>query len=220
MKLTGKRICIALTAVAVVTVFTLVLLAPRIEANKIALLGRGDYELQLTGGGTFTEETLKNGPTVVFFGFTHCPDICPTTMGDISMWKDAVPGAADLPVYFVSVDPQRDTLDLLGDYVSWVPGVQGATGSLAEAAKAVKSFDIYARRMDLIGGGYTMAHTSYVMLFDADGMFVETIPYQAPPEVAEEKLANLIAGNPAGRGAQMPDDLLSLICYTVQGQMI
>lgn len=220
MKLTGQRIALALTALAVVTVFALVLLAPRIQANKIALLGRGDYVLQRTDGGTFTEETLKQGPSAVFFGFTHCPDVCPTTMGEIALWKDEVPEAADLPVYFVSVDPQRDTLDLLGDYTGWVPGVTGVTGSLGEAAKAVKSFDIYARRMDLIGGGYTMAHTAYVMLFDADGLFVETIPYQAPPEVAAEKLANLLAGNPAGRGAQMPDDLLGVICYTVQGKLI
>lgn len=216
----GKVFATGLTVLAVLAVFVAFFVDPRLQANKVALLGRGDYRLQMTDGGTFTQDTLKGAPSAVFFGFTHCPDVCPTTMGDISTWKEDLPEAEKLKVYFVSVDPERDTLDVLTDYTSWVPGVIGVTGQFAQAAKAVDAFNIYAVRMPLAGGDYTMAHTSYVMLFDENGLFVETIPYQSDPAVAEEKIANLLAGNPAGRGARMPDDLLGAICYTLQGSML
>ena len=220
MRLDGKTIAALLTVVGLLGVLATIVIEPRIQANRAALLGKGDYRLEMTDGRPFTRDTLTEGPSAVFFGFTHCPDICPTTMGDIAMWKDSLPAAEDLNVYFLTVDPQRDTAEHLAAYTSWIPDVHGVTGSMEEMAKAVRSFDIYAARVDFAGGGYTMSHTSYVMLFDENGMFVETIPYQSAPDVAVEKIANLMTGNPAQRGARMPDDLLDRICYNILGEMI
>jgi protein SCO1/2 len=77
-----------------------------------AALGQGEYRLAATDGGEFTAETLKGQPSAVFFGFTHCPDVCPTTLGDIAGWQEELGDAAkDLRVFFVTVDPERDSVD-------------------------------------------------------------------------------------------------------------
>ncbi len=168
--------------------------APMLTRSVTDDLGRGDYTLQTTDGGDFTEASLKGAPSAVFFGFTHCPDVCPTTLGDIAAWQDelAKDGKA-LRVFFVSVDPERDPPETLRDYVSWVPGVIGVTGSPAETDKAIRAFRIYVRKVpDKDGGaGYTMDHSAYVMLFDAQGRFDQLISYQEPPERVLPKLRSL-----------------------------
>ncbi|MBT9386006.1 SCO family protein [Pseudooceanicola sp. CBS1P-1] len=220
MSRTAERLTLGLVGAGLVAAIALLVIEPRIQANKAALLGKGDYQLETTEGTPFTEATLKGAPSAVFFGFTHCPDVCPTTMGDIALWKQDLPQAEDLKVYFVTVDPARDSLDQLRGYTSWIPGVTGVTGPPQEVRKALSSFDIFANRVDLGNGEYTMDHTSYVMLFDAQGLFVEEIPYQSPAAEAEDKLRNLLAGNPEGRGARMPSDLIGQICYTLQDKVL
>ncbi|NDV00853.1 SCO family protein [Pseudoroseicyclus tamaricis] len=157
-------------------------------------LGQGDYALTTTDGAPFTEEVLASGqPSAVFFGFTHCPDVCPTTLGDILTWQEELGDEAeDLRVYFVTVDPERDDPEVLGDYVSWVPGVAGVTGPRAEIDKATRAFGVYASRVPLEGGDYTMDHSAYVLLFDGNGNFVEPITYQEPLESALRKLRRAI----------------------------
>ena len=213
------RFALVLTAAAVLAVLALVLVLPRIDANRAALLGRGDYVLHTTDGSSFTEESLTGAPSAVFFGFTHCPEVCPTTMGDIATWKDDLPHSEELRVFFVSVDPERDTPELLDDYVSWVPGVLGVTGASSETAKAIDAFGVHAERIDFSEGGYTMDHSAYVMLFDAEGLFVEAIPYQSDFAEAEDKLRNLLDGNPEGRGARLPRDPIGWLCYSVQAAL-
>ncbi|MCA0941881.1 SCO family protein [Salipiger pacificus] len=213
------RFALGLTALALLATLALVLVLPRIDANRAALLGRGDYTLGTTDGSAFTEASLKGAPSAVFFGFTHCPEVCPTTMGDIATWKEDLPQSADMRVFFVSVDPERDTPELLHDYVSWVPGVTGVTGDPSETTKAIGAFGVQAERIDFSEGGYTMDHSAYVMLFDADGLFVETIPYQSNFAEAEEKLRNLIEGNPEGRGARLPRDPIGWLCFSVQAAL-
>lgn len=168
-------------------------IAPMLEDTPSIDLGKGEYTLQGSDGQSFTEQTLKNGPTAVFFGFTHCPDVCPTTLADIALWQDELgPAADDLRVYFVTVDPERDTLDMLGDYVSWVDGVVGVSGSVAEIEKAKKAFRIFARKVPLSDGEYTMDHSAYVMLFDDDGEFFEPIGYQEELPRVMAKLNRLL----------------------------
>ncbi len=213
------RFALGLTGLALLTTLALLLVLPRIDANRAALLGRGDYQLTATDGTVFTEASLKGAPSAVFFGFTHCPEVCPTTMGDIATWKEDLPQSGELRVFFVSVDPERDTPEVLRDYVGWVPGVTGVTGDPRETAKAIDAFGVSADRIDFSEGCYTMDHSAYVMLFDAEGLFVEAIPYQSDHAGAEDKLRNLLAGNPEGRGARLPRDPIGWLCYSVQAAL-
>ena len=184
----------ALLALVVMVAGWFLVIAPR-EAEVATTLGRGDYRLQASDGTEFTEATLKDGPSAVFFGFTHCPEVCPTTLGDIMTWKEELgSGADDLRVYFVTVDPERDTSDILGDYVSWAPGVVGVTGSREEIDKAIQSFRVFASRVPLEGDDYTMDHSAYVLLFDDDGQFTDPIRYQEELGSAVRKLKTALEG--------------------------
>ena len=194
--MTGKRMRVILWGLALLAlagVLWVQVISPRLMPAITATLGQGDYALTATDGTTFTDETLRGSPSAVFFGFTHCPEVCPTTLGDIATWQGelADEGMA-LRVYFVTVDPERDTADVLGEYVSWVPGVVGVTGSQAEIDKALKAFYIYARKVP-IDGGYTMDHSASVLLFDKNGKLFEPIGYQEGDERALDKLRRLLA---------------------------
>lgn len=168
------------------------LLSPDRDRIGTADFGRGDYQLTRHDGGVFNEASLRGQPSLVFFGFTHCPDVCPTTIGDIMTWQEELgPQAADLQVVFVTVDPERDTPEILADYVGWLPGAIGVTGTAEEIHKAMRAFRIFARRVPLEGGDYTMDHSSSVLLFSQQGEFVTNISYQSPLAEALEKLRTL-----------------------------
>ncbi len=185
-------VCVAVAALALLYVKVI---EPRLNRGIADTLGRGDYELQTTDGGTFTQASLKGAPSAVFFGFTHCPEVCPTTLGDISTWQEELSAAGDPPlrVFFVTVDPERDTVDMMGAYSSWVPGVVGVSGSEAEIDKAIKAFRIYARKVPLDNGDYTMDHSASVLLFDEDGRFFEPIGYQEDYDRVIDKIERLQA---------------------------
>ena len=169
-------------------------LAPRFQQTVEDNIGRGDYSLVATDGGTFSEAALRGQPSAVFFGFTHCPDVCPTTLGDIGVWQEELGAdAGKVRFWFVTVDPERDTVDILRDYISWTPGVTGASGPRAEVDKAISAFKVFAQKVPLDGGGYNVDHTAYVMLFDGRGRFDRIISYQEPTESAVRKLRELIA---------------------------
>ncbi len=184
---------------------------PKYREVQATRMGHGDYHLQATNGQAFTQDTLKGAPTAVFFGFTHCPEVCPTTMGDMATWKEDIAGADDLRVYFITVDPARDTLGELKDYVSWVPEVYGVSGSQEEIDKAIKAYNVYAKKIVYDNGDYTMDHSAYVMLFDDQGQYVDSIIYGEPLDVSEARIRNLLDGNPLGRNA-LPKDLLGILC--------
>lgn len=193
-----KPFQIALTGLAALTVagtLWVQLIQPSMTQTIADKIGQGNYALTATDGTTFTHDTLKGSPSAVFFGFTHCPEVCPTTLGDVATWQDILvrEDQKNLRVFFVTVDPERDTADLLGDYVSWVPGVVGVTGTSEEVAEAIKAFVIYARKVPLEGGGYTMDHSASVLLFDAKGRFFEPIGYQEGEVRALDKIRRLFA---------------------------
>lgn len=192
----GRIRLIAWALVALVLAATLwfAVIAPRFGTAVQNTLGQGDYRLETTAGTPFTAETLRGAPSAVFFGYAHCPDVCPTTLGDIAGWQQELGDAArGLRVFFVSVDPERDTVPMMKEYLSWSEGVTGVTGTRAEVDKALKAFRIYARKVGE-GADYTMDHTAYVILFDRDGRFVQTISYQEAPEIALPKLRALLGG--------------------------
>lgn len=168
---------------------------PRITRDVSEQLGQGDYTLVAADGTTFTEDTLAGEPTAVFFGFTHCPDVCPTTMGDIATWQEtlAEEGAEPIRTFFVTVDPERDTPELLADYVSWAPSVTGFSGDPEEVQKAIKAFRIFASKVPLEDGDYTMNHSASVLLFDDKGQYFGVVGYQEDYDRVMERLHELQA---------------------------
>ncbi len=151
-------------------------------------------------GDKITEAAFQGRPTALFFGFTHCPEICPTTLFELDGWlKQVDPNGGRIGAYFVTVDPERDTPALLGSYVAGVSDrIVGITGAPDAVANALKDFNIYAKRVPIDpakpDGDYTMDHTASIILLDGGGRFKGTIAYGENPETAVEKLANLLKG--------------------------
>lgn len=158
-------------------------------------LGHGDYVLSTATGERFTRESLNGAPSALFFGFTHCPEVCPTSLAEMTAWYEALGAdAKDLKAYFVTVDPERDTAEILADYVSWTGVVTGVTGTQAEIDKAVRAWAVYAAKVPLEDGDYTMDHTASVFLLNRAGEFEGTIAYREDTATAIAKLRKLIEG--------------------------
>lgn len=134
--------------------------------------------------------TLIDQPSMVSFGFTYCPDVCPTTLADISGWLEELGEDADrVNVVFVSIDPERDTPDKMAEYVAaFDPRIRGWTGPPEEIARTAKGFRVTYEKVPRDGGDYVMNHTASVFLYDAAGDFVSTIDYHEPREFALPKL--------------------------------
>lgn len=126
---------------------------------------------------------------LVFFGFTSCPDVCPTTLSDISLWLEELGADADrMIVALISVDPERDTPDVLADYVSnFDQRILGLTGSADEVAQAAADFRATYRRVANDAGDYTMDHTAGVFLFHPDGRFASIIDFHEDRRFAVPK---------------------------------
>ncbi len=150
-----------------------------------------EMEFSLTDheGNAVGPDTLIGAPSLVFFGFTYCPDVCPTTLADISGWLDALQEGPDrLNTIFITVDPERDTVASMAEYVSYFhESIRGWTGPLREIEKAVAGFRATFEKVPT-DEGYTMNHTASVFLFDAAGRFVTTIDYHEPREFAVPKI--------------------------------
>ena len=134
----------------------------------------GPFQLVDQNGKTITEKDFKGYPTLVFFGFTNCPDVCPTTLFEVSeIFRELGKDGDRVKSLFVSVDPERDTPEKLKDYLaSFDPHLIGATGDAASITAIGKAYRVYYKKVPLDGGGYTMDHTAIVYLMDKDGRFV------------------------------------------------
>ncbi|MEN9782898.1 MAG: hypothetical protein RJA24_241 [Pseudomonadota bacterium] len=128
-------------------------------------------ELSDHNGQRRTLADFKGKVVALFFGFTHCPDVCPTTLSEMAVvMKELGADAGRLQVLFVSVDPERDTADVLKRYVpAFNPSFLGLTGSADEIARAAKEFKIYYQKQPLKGGGYTMDHSAGTYIIDGEG---------------------------------------------------
>ena len=155
------------------------------------------FELVDQKGQPITEKDFRAQPSAIFFGFTHCPEICPTTLFELDGWlKKLGPEGDDVRAFFVTVDPERDTPELMDRYVSNVSQrITGVTGDPAKVAAMTKSFNIYSRKVDLDGGDYTMDHTASVILLDKGGAFAGTIAYGESEQTALAKLKRLATGS-------------------------
>ena len=153
------------------------------------------FELTDQAGQPITQAAFRGHPTLVFFGFTHCPEVCPTTLFEMNGWLDRLGDEGkDIHAYFVSIDPERDTPDVMNAYVSNVsPRIVGITGAPDRVAAMAKSFGIYFRKVEQADGGYTMDHTASVLMLDRKGAFAGTIAYGEDAHTAVTKLKRLAA---------------------------
>jgi protein SCO1/2 len=134
----------------------------------------GPFSLIDQDGRTVTDKDLRGRPFLVFFGFTHCPDVCPTALFEISEVLGKLgPEAQRVSALFVTVDPERDTPAQMKDYLSsFNPRLVGLTGDPAAIAAVAKEYRVYVKKVPLDHGDYTMDHTALVYLMDKDGRFV------------------------------------------------
>jgi|SRR5215471_10236744 len=133
----------------------------------------GPFELTDQDGRTVSDRDFKGHPFLVFFGFTHCPDVCPTTLFEISeLLRTLGPDADKVNALFVTVDPERDTPAELKDYLaSFDSHLRGLTGTADAIAAVTKGYRVYVKKVPQ-ENGYTMDHTAIVYLMDKDGRFV------------------------------------------------
>jgi protein SCO1/2 len=158
-------------------------------AQQVAAIG-GPFELVDQNGRTVTERDLKGRPFLVFFGFSRCPDICPTTLFEVSEIMRALGKDAErVGALFITVDPERDTPAALKDYLSsFDPHLAGLTGEPAAVAAVAKAYRVYFKKVPLDQGGYTMDHTAIVYLMDKDGRFVSPFNLKRTTEAATADL--------------------------------
>jgi protein SCO1/2 len=154
----------------------------------------GPFTLTDQRGTPVTEASLKGHPSALFFGYTFCPDICPTTLADLSVWLQELGAYGDrLKVYFVSIDPQRDTKEVLADYLqAFDPRIEALTGSADAVDQIVKDYRVYVEKVPGSAGTYTFNHTASVYLLDASGTLTGTITYEEDPAIALEKIKHLV----------------------------
>lgn len=162
----------------------------------------GPFRLTDHTGRTVTEQDFRGRPMAIFFGFTFCPDVCPTTLLDITNYIAALGQDAErIQWLFVSVDSGRDTPEVLARYLeSFDRRIVGLSGTEAEIEQAARSFRVYYRKVPLEGGSYTMDHSASMFLLDADGRFAGTVDYKESDHTALEKLRLLAARGTAGAG--------------------
>jgi protein SCO1 len=165
----------------------LLLAGPAVQ--QVAAIG-GPFRLTDQNGRTVTDEDFKGHPFLVFFGYTHCPDICPTTLFEISeMLRALGPDADRARALFITVDPERDTAAVMKDYLSnFDPHVAGLTGDPAQIAAVAKTYRAYYKKVPLDDGGYTMDHMAVIYLMDKDGRFVSTFSLKRTTEAAAADL--------------------------------
>jgi protein SCO1/2 len=157
--------------------------------QAVAAVG-GPFHLQDENGKPFSDQDMKGRPYLVFFGFIHCPDVCPTTLFDMSQVLGKLgPDAGRIGAVFITVDPDRDTPAAMKDYLSsFDPHLVGLTGDQAAVNQAIKAYRVYAKKIPLDNGDYTMDHTAVVYLMDKDGRFVAPFNLTRTPEAAADDL--------------------------------
>jgi len=154
----------------------------------------GPFKLINQNGQTITDEDFKGKPLLVFFGFTHCPDVCPTTLFEVSEMFRALGKDGDRAnALFISVDPERDTPAIMKDYLSsFDPRLTAATGDRAAIEAAEKAYRVYSKKIPTKGDDYTMDHTAIVYLMDKQGRFVAPFNLKRSPQEAAADLRKFL----------------------------
>ena len=185
---TGMVLCIAFLAPST---------GPGKDTSSAAI--GGPFALFDDTGAPVTESALAGKPYTIYFGYTYCPEVCPTTLLDLSRWIKELGIAADkLDYVFVTVDPERDTPQLMHAYLSsFDKRIRGFTGTPEQIAKIARQYRVYYKKIATKDGGYVMDHSSIIYLMGPDGKFVSMIAYQENDASAVAKLRNLVALTPS-----------------------
>ena len=156
----------------------------------------GAFELTDQDGRRVTEKDLLGRPSAIFFGFTSCPDVCPTTLLELTNWLKTLGRDADkLNTVFISVDSERDTPEQLKLYLSsFDPRIRGLSGNEGQIQQVTKAYRVYYERIAQDDGRYTYDHSAVIYLMDKDGRYVGVLTYNEPDDSAVAKLRDLIAG--------------------------
>jgi protein SCO1/2 len=161
------------------------------SAPATALIG-GPFALQGPDGRIVTDADMKGEPFLVYFGYTHCPDVCPATLAQMSDVLGQLPGKP-IRALFITIDPERDNAQSLKDYLeSFDPRIIGLSGDAEAIAKVERAYRVYARKGPPENGGYGMDHSSIVYLMDAKGRFVEAFNLERKPEESAKELARFL----------------------------
>lgn len=153
----------------------------------------GPIDLVDQDGRRFTNADIGGKPFAVFFGFTHCPNVCPTTLSDLTLGLEQLGPLSDkIRVLFVTVDPERDTPQAMKDYLSaFDPRITGLSGSPEAIARVAKAYKVFYEKAPTEGGDYTMNHTASVLLMDGKGEFVGTLAFEEERTSQVAKLKRL-----------------------------
>lgn len=168
--------------------------APVTHETALGTIG-GPFTLTGSDGKPFASARLNGRPAAIFFGFTHCPDVCPTTLARlVKLRRQLGKGDEALSIVFISVDPERDGPAEVGSYARLFDApVIGLTGSPADIDRVKKQFGIFSAKVPQAGGGYSVDHSAAVLLMDRNGQFVATLSPEEGDAVALEKLRRIAA---------------------------
>ena len=186
-----------LVALAIVGVGLLLLRQPQTDITPApATMTRvdfgGPFTLTAADGQPFPSSRLAGKPHAIFFGFTHCPDVCPTTLARMVRLRQQL--GENFEIVFVTVDPERDGPAEVGKYAELFNApITGLTGSPAQIEQVKKQYGIFSQKVPDQNGGYSVDHTSTVLLFDGAGEFVSTISPEEQDSVALDKLKRITA---------------------------
>jgi len=144
-------------------------------------------------GKAFNKQTLNQKPSLLFFGFTHCPEICPTTLSELSNAVDNLKNKIKpTNIIFVTIDPQRDSQEYLKDYIQYFKGdVIAVTGDIKEIKKLADNWNVFFERVNTSDNDYTFNHTATVFMLDQNGVFKGTIAWGENPKSISQKIVNL-----------------------------
>jgi protein SCO1 len=187
------RIASLVTAALLAAVTGYVYLTRGEAVVSVADIG-GPFRLASANGGVVDSQDLAGKPYAVFFGFTRCPEVCPTTMAEMSAaLTELGDQGKDLRVFFVTVDPERDTAEFLKDYLSsFDPRIEALVPTAEELAAMARSFRAYYAKSPTSDGGYTMDHTATVFLMNRQGKLASTISYGEEKATRMAKLRKLL----------------------------
>jgi protein SCO1 len=154
----------------------------------------GAFSLTAPDGSTVTDQTLLGKPFAIFFGFTRCPDVCPTTLSRMTQLRKRLGrDGGKFNIVFVSVDPEHDSPKNIGRYVNlFGTPIIGLTGTDEQLAQIAKAYHVFYEKVPVDGGDYTIDHTAAVYLMDRDGKLQSTLDYHEPPNTSLEKLKRLV----------------------------
>lgn len=182
----------ALVAVAALGATWLYIYQP--PKRPLGLYGQS-FALNSTKGGVFTEKDLVGTPTLMFFGYTFCPDVCPTTLAETTAWREQLGLTPEqLRIVFVTVDPERDTLEAVKAYVEgFDPSIVGLVGDAAATEEVKTAFGVFSEKAgDVESEFYLVNHTALTFLLDKNGVFQSTVAYEEPQDTALGKVKRLV----------------------------